>query len=69
MKDKIGRFVLTLKKIQSKPLNEMTFNNDENKIQHSDDYKNCGICLIDFEPDESMTLLECFKEKENVKNK
>lgn len=68
MKDKIGRFVLTLKKIRCRPLNEVTFNNDEAKI-HSDDFKNCGICLIDFEPDESMTLLECFKEKDSCNNK
>lgn len=68
MKDKIGRFVLTLKKIKCKPLNEVTFNNDED-TNCQDDFKNCGICLIDFEPDESMTLLECFKEEENSKNK
>ena len=37
----------------------MTFNNDE-----KDDFKNCGICLIEFEENEDMTILECHKEKD-----
>ena len=48
----------------------MTFIN-EGKVMEAtnsdDDFKNCGICLIDFQDNEDMIMLECSKEKDIFK--